>query len=85
MQAALKDPDREKYRPGQMDFPSAPGDSSSDEDADSDGDVYEEEFDVGRDLAHTYRVPGTGAVCTIYGAKSLLFKFCAQLPADRWE
>ena len=39
MQAALKDPDREKYRPGQMDFASASEDGSSDEDADSEEEV----------------------------------------------
>ena len=40
MQAALKDPDRKKYRPGQMDFASASEDGSSDEDADSEEEVW---------------------------------------------
>ena len=72
MQAALKDPDREKYRPGQMDFVSASEEGSSEEEADS------EEEEVGGRLAcgshyDPHLSPGTALRLFVLPDEQLVF------------
>ena len=89
MQEALQDPERAKHCPGQMDFEDAS--EASDQEpsgeavGESEDEVYEDTFSPAEASAQAYVVPGTGAICTLHGAKSLLFRFCAQLPADRCQ